>query len=404
MILFINIYRCNMNNNYIKVKLEGKNVNNYIKWLIKQKINIINLKIIKYNELEIIIEYKNYSILSKYSKTYKITILEKYGKLKLIEIIKKNAIKLICIIFAIIFLNILSNTIFSVDIIYNDKQLVELLKNELSKYNIKKYSFKKNYKYLTKVKEKILKENKDKLEWIEIEESGTKYIVKIVERKKEIIKKEYEFQSIVAKKNAIITSIKSSSGENVKTVNQIVKKGETIISGIIQKPDGTNIYLKSKGNVYGEVWYKIEIEYPLYYQEEKVTGKNKQVITLKALNYSIALFPYKKYKQFQTFSKTLLENNLLPLKIQKEALHEVNIKEEIYTIEEATNKAIEKAKKKLLEKNNQINSFKNVQILEKQNLNSKIKLIIFVSAIEDITDIVEINKEELEKEKENIEN
>ena len=52
-----------MNNNYIKVKIEGKNVNNYIKWLIKNKINIIKLKIIKHNTLEIIINQKDYKLL-----------------------------------------------------------------------------------------------------------------------------------------------------------------------------------------------------------------------------------------------------------------------------------------------------------------------------------------------------
>ena len=59
-----------MNNNYIKVVIEGKNVNNYVKWMIKQRINIINLNIIKHNKLEVIIDYKDYKKLKKYSKTY----------------------------------------------------------------------------------------------------------------------------------------------------------------------------------------------------------------------------------------------------------------------------------------------------------------------------------------------
>ncbi len=59
-------------NNYIKVRVEGKNVNNYINWLIKSKIEIINLDVIKHNQLEIIIEYKYYKKLLNYSKTYKI--------------------------------------------------------------------------------------------------------------------------------------------------------------------------------------------------------------------------------------------------------------------------------------------------------------------------------------------
>ena len=80
-----------MNNNYLKVRIEGKNINNYIKWLITQKINIINMKIINYNQLELIIMYDDYKRLSQYSRTYKIIILKKYGMLNLIEKIKRNS-------------------------------------------------------------------------------------------------------------------------------------------------------------------------------------------------------------------------------------------------------------------------------------------------------------------------
>jgi len=45
------------------------------------------------------------------------------------------------------------------------------------------------------------------------------------------------------------------------------------------------------------------------------------------------------------------------------------------------------------EKNKSIVEIKDIQILEKQNKNSKINLTIFVSAIEDITKIVEIKEE-----------
>ena len=389
-----------MNNNYLKVKVVGRNVNNYIKWLIKQKINIINLKIIKYNELELIIDKKDYNVLSKYSKTYKITILKKYGKLRLIDIIKNNSIILSCLIFSIFFIYFLSHLIFSVDIIYNNKEIVEKISKELQKYNIKPLKFKKTVKYLDEVKSRILKENKDTLEWIEIEESGTKYIVKIVERKKEEQVKDYEYQTIVASKNAIIKNIKAYSGEKIKTVNQYVTKDEPIISGVMQKPDGTNIFEKAKGRVYGEVWYKVNLEYPLYYQEEKVTGKNKTIITINFLDKQIPLFPYKKYKQFKLESNSLFTSNLLPIKIAKEKLYEVEITEEIYTEEGAINKAIELTKEKMKEKNNKIVEIKQVTVLEKQNLNSKIKLNLFVSTIEDITKIIEIIPEKVEEKNE----
>ena len=385
-----------MNNNYVRVKIEGKNINNYIKWIIKNKINIIKLNIIKHNLLEVIIDYKDYEKLLKYSKTYKIKIIEKYGKLKLYDIFKKNIPILLSIFIAIMIIHILSNIIFSIEIIYNNKEIVNKISEELKKYDIKKYKRKRNYKDLNAIKEKILKDNKDLLEWIEIEEHGTKYIIRLVERKKENTIEEFKYQSIVAKKNAIITSIKAYSGEKNKNINQYVRKGEIIISGIITKSDNEQILSKGKGIVYGEVWYKVNIEYPLYYKEEKITGKSKNVLTINFLNKKISIFPYKKYRQFKSKSKILFKNNIIPIEIVKDKLYELNIKEQIYTQEQIVEKAVLESKTKILENNRNIKEIKDTYILKKENLNSKIKLTIFISVIEDITKIEEIKEENFE--------
>ena len=393
-----------MDNNYIKVIVEGKNVNNYVKWLIKQKIKIINLNIIRHNKLELIILYKDYKQLNKYSKTYKVTIMKKYGILKLFEVIKKNLFILIPMIFAIVFLYFLSNIIFSVDVIYNDKDIIEKIEKELKKYDIEKYKFKKEYKYLVKVKEEILNNNKDSLEWLEIIEDGTKYIVKIVERKKEEQKEEYKYQSISTTKDAIITSIKASSGEKIKELNEYVKKDEVIVSGIITQPDGTIVSTKAKAIVYGEVWYKVSIEYPYAYKEEKVTGKSKEVFVINFLKRRIPVFSYPKYKRFKIETNNIMENNILPISLSKEKQYEVIVKEEIYTWDEAVSNAIEVSKRKLLDSNNKIIDIKNVEILDKQTINSKIKLNLFISAIEDITKIIEVKELEAKPKENNLQN
>jgi len=387
-----------MDNNYIKVLVEGKNVNNYIKWLIKQKINIINLKIIKHNKLELIIDYKDYKNLSKYSKTYKITIIKKYGILNIFDIVKKNIYILVSLILAIMFLYFISNVIFSIEIVYNDQEIVSKIEKELKKYEIQKFKLKKEYSELEKIKEEILSNNKDTLEWLEIVEDGTKYIVKLVERKKEEQKKEYLYQSVTATKDAIITSIKASSGEKIKEVNDYVKKDEVIVSGVMTKPDGTLIYTKAIATVYGEVWYKVDIEYPYAYKEERVTGKSKDVFVINFLNKKIPIFPYKKYKNFKIETNNIIENNILPISLSKEKLYEVLVEEDIYTWEEAVSKAIETSKRKLLEGNKKIIDIKKVEILDKQTINSKIKLNLFISVIEDITKVVEVKEIEEKQE------
>ena len=377
-------------NDLVKVKIEGKNVSNYLKYLVKNKVNIFDLKIIKHNELDIMIAYKDYDLVKKYSKTYKVTIIKVYGKLRLLAFIKNNVIILVSLIFSIIFLYLLSHIIFAIDIMSNNQETVKLIRDELHKYDIKKYKLKKDYEYLTRVKKNILKDNNDVLEWIEIEESGTKYIIRLVERKQEDIKNDYLYQSIVARKDANITSIKSSAGEKVKDIYDYVKKGDTIISGMLLKPDGDIIYTKASGVVLGEVWYQVKVEYPLYYLEEKVTGRNKKVLSLYFCDKKISLFPYKKYKQFKYTSKIIFENKVLPIKLAKEKLYEVIVLEEIYTPEAANQRAKEYAIDKIKEKNKEIIEIKDVQVLTKSIQNSKIYLTIFVSVIENITEIKEI--------------
>ena len=110
----------------------------------------------------------------------------------------------------------------------------------------------------------------------------------------------------------------------------------------------------------------------------------------------IPLFPYKRYKQFRRFSNILTENNIVPIKIVKEKLYEVDIKEDIYTEEEAIEMAINEAEKKLKEKNSNIVDIKKIDVLNRQNLNSKVKLSLFASVIEDISEIIEIHEEMIE--------
>ena len=382
-----------MKESYIKVSVKGHNINNYLKWLINKKIDILELKILNHNQIILIVKKSSYKTLNKYSKTYKISVIKKYGPLKIKEFIQKNIVILMCICISILLVYVLSHMIFSIDIIYNDKEISELVRKNLEKYDIKKYKFKKKYQYLEQVKKQILKENKNVLEWFEIEESGTKYIIRIVERKKEDNKEGYTYQSIVSSKNAILKNIKAFSGEKNKIINQYVKKDELVINGILTKADGTMIYTKADGLIYGEVWYKVSVEYPLYYQEESITGKSKNVINIYILNKKISLFPYKKYKQFKITSYNAIESNIFPIRIVKEKMYEVNTKEEIYTEESAINKAIEVSKQKMLNSNEKILEFNNVIVIDKENLNSKIKVNLFISTTENITKIVEIQVE-----------
>ena len=165
----------------------------------------------------------------------------------------------------IIVIIILSNIVFDIKVIHHDKNIRKLVMDELKKYDVNKYTFKKKYNEIEKIEDDILKNNKDRLEWIEIVTYGTRYIVRVEERKINDSNRLNNYQNIISKKNAVIVKIDAISGEKVKSVNDYVKKGEVVISGNVTLPNNTVVRKMAKGVVYGEVWYRVDMDYPFVY-------------------------------------------------------------------------------------------------------------------------------------------
>lgn len=377
----------------VRVKITGKNVNNYLKRLIANKIDLIDLKYNSHNEAVVTIKYSDYLKLKTVRSSYDIKVTNTYGKLKIRNKIKRNYILLSSIILGIALIILLSNIIFSIEVIHTNKSVIELVGNELNKNGLKKYTFKKKYKDIKKIEDKILNDNKDKLEWISIEIVGTKYVVRIEERKIKNENNDNIYQDIVASKSGVIKKIIALSGEKKYEIDNFVSKGDTIIKGSITKPNNEVILTHASGLVYAEVWYQISVEYPYQYKEEILTGNKKNIYYLKFINKRLELFNFKKYKNFQKEPKILLYNNILPISLIKEKQYEVNIIDEIYTTEEVINKAITLAESRLMSSNKKIDKIEGVSIIKKEEYDSKIKLDLFISVIEEIGEVKILNEE-----------
>ena len=378
----------------IRIRVTGRNVNNFIKRLIKSRINIVKVNPISYKEVDLIIDYNDLEKVEKLKSIYDIKIVEYYGKLKVLKLIKKNIFIISFLILGLLIIYILSNMIFSIEVIHSNSNIVKLLEEELEKHGIKKYSFALDYSEIEKIEEEILDDNKENLEWLEIIREGTKYIVRVEER---IINRDIDDDKnydIVARKNAVIKYIIADSGEKVKEVNTYVKKGEVVISSLITKPNNEKIQSSAKGKVVGEVWYIVDTEYPYSYNEVLYTGNKKKVLVFNFINKRISFFDFDKYKSFDKNVKYIFENNLVPISLGFEYQYETNVINEIYTYEEAKEKAIELAKKKLLDKYKNIIDISKVIVVSEEDMTSKIKLSLFITAEEDITEYREVSYED----------
>lgn len=378
----------------IKIKVKGRNINNFIKRLIKNNINIRRVIPISYKEVDLIIDYNDLEEVVKYKTIYDIKIIKYYGKLKVLKLLKKNIFIISFLILGLIIIYILSNVIFDIEIVHSNSNIIKLIEEELYDHDVRKYSFVKSYDEIEKIENEILKDNKDNLEWLEIIREGTKYIVRVEER---IINKEIDdskIYNIVAGKNAVIKTIEAESGEKVKNINTYVKKGEIIISSDITLPNNEKKLSTASGRVTGEVWYTIDIEYPYYYNEIKYTGNKKKVLVFDILNKKLSLFDFNKYKSFDKDTKIIFKNSFMPISLVYEYQYETNVINNIYTYDEAIDKAIELAKKKLLDKYKNIIGISNIVIIKEEDLGEKVYLSLFVTSIEDITEYIEVTEED----------
>lgn len=373
-----------MFNSFYEVRIQGKDVKRFIRTLYRQGIELINISYDN-NSILVKLDKENYKKVLSIKTIYDIKLINLYGLAKYKYLLDIYKIFIIILLFGFLFLYLLSNIIFEVEVIHRKEAIRNLVYDELERYKLEKYNFVIPFNKQEKIVKNILKNNKDKLEWLEIERIGTKYIVRVEERIINKIDSSNEKRHIVAAKDGIIMRIDASHGEVVKKKNDYVKKGDIIISGNINKGEEVKNTIQAEGKVYAEVWYEVEVEYPLIYKEEYKTGKDKKTLTLTVFNKNFSWFDFFSYKNKKIKENIIFKNNILPIKLSFNYEEELKVIDEVYTYEEASEKALFLAREKIskkLDKNEKIIYEKKLKTEQK---NSTILLTVFFKVYENIT-------------------
>ena len=373
----------------VLLNVKGKNINRFIKKLITKRINILSLTYINENEAELLIYKNDLETVLKIKSIYNVLEKEMFGLIKIKKTLKLNKHLIISFIICYIIFLILTHLTFDIEVVHSNKEIRNLIKEELNQNGIRKYAFKKTYKQKQQIKQKILNKHKDKIEWLEIEEKGTKYLVKIEERNLAKKNENKKPRNIIAKKDAVIKKVEVSKGDILKNENDFVKKGENIVNGEVILNEKVKGKVRSEGRVYGEVWYVIKTSYPFVYVEEKETGKKQDIYAVKFLNKNIE-FTFNKFKNKKIKEQTIFQNNLIPLKFVKQHQKQTKIKKWILTFDEALINAKKLSIKKIKQNLNENEYIIRQKYLKSSMKDSKIEVEMFFAVYEDITDYKEI--------------
>ena len=321
-------------NRFILIKVEN-NIKRFIDKCRKYNIDLHNVNYINKDSIVVKVDKKDLDIIKKYNYYSNIETYSKLGIDNIKDKVYNQKCFILLFIICLLGMFFISNIILKINIIHSNKKVRELVKVELEELGIKKYSLKKDFDSLNDIKEKILENNKDKLEWISITNIGMTYVVRIEERILDEIKKEKEYCNIYSSKEALITNIYSTKGEIIVGVNDIVKPNDLLISGTIMLNEETKGYTCATGVVMGRVWYKTNITLEREYLKKEYTGNTRYnfIINNKVLRnnkynlydkkYLIKTKIFSLYKEIEYKNKKYKYNEKESL---EKALDEVEIK------------------------------------------------------------------------------
>jgi len=371
------------------IKIDSKN---YYNVLIKlNDIGIILFDNKKYDKYILIkTTYENYKRIKKYLISYNISIYSNSGLSKIKEILKKYQVFTISIILGIILLFLANNMIFKVEVKSPKINIQNLLISELKKYNLGSMKLKKNHNKVEVIVNKILDNNKDVLEWLEIKYDGLIMIVNVTEKTKTKSENNYNNCNIIASSDAKISSLNIYRGVPLKEINDYVLKGEVILSGSILYNEEVKNTVCASGEIYGEVWYKVKVEIPYEETYIKYTGKNRYNLNVKINNKKYKIFKSRisniKDKEIKLYKLNDFEINLVK---EREYVKKIKTLSENEAYEKGINTALEKVQLKL-DDNEEILYKK---VLKKGVNDSTIYLEIFIVTKENIGELQVVREE-----------
>lgn len=349
----------------------SNNINRFINKCIKRKIDLLNIRYIDKNNIILNIYLDDLEEIKRINYYSKISIENVFGYNRLKLFLKRNFIYFITVICCFILMNFLENIIFEVKIIHSNKEIIELVQNELTKHKVKPLKLVKSFDELEGIRLKIIEDNPNRLEWLSITRKGMKYIVRVEER---IITEQEEksgYCHIIAKKDGMVKHIKSISGETLVRENDYVRSGDILISGEIHLYEEVKHNVCAEGMVLGEVWYNVNLSIPLNYQEKNYTGKSRYNFILN--NKQLFKEKYKKYDIENIYKFNLFGFNFNYLKEK-----EYNYILKKYSYEEAVNEALRLVDEKFKIKLKDSGKIKSKKILKKTQFNSRIDIEVFV--------------------------
>jgi len=193
------------------------------------------------------------------------------------------------------------------------------------------------------------------ISWLGLELRGVKLVAEIVEavQPPPFIDKETPC-NIIASKDGIIAKMTVLEGKPAVEIGSTVRKGQLLVSGVIEH-EGIGVrYVHAMGEVLARTWFEGRGKAPLKDSMRVPTGRKavRKYIQMGSIRVKVqeAPIPFKKFEKVVNKQKLLGENLFLPAELVVEEYHEVKETHKKMAIDQVRQLAQERAWKDVQQK------------------------------------------------------
>ncbi|WP_043933920.1 sporulation protein YqfD [Bacillus sp. EB01] len=373
----------------VTVKLTGKGLERYVNSLIRNGIQIWDVKRKGPEIVLFTIRLQDALELRKHSRNRecKITFVRKGGFPFLFKRLLRNSGFLIGGLLFLFLVMLLSNMVWGIEIKGAQPETEHQIRKELDKMGVKIGRAQFTLDNVEAIQRKLT-DRVGAITWVGVELHGTTYQLRVVEKNEPEKPEYFSPRHLVAKKEAIIVNYFIEKGQRLFEQNDHVVPGQLLVSGLIGR-EGQQEPVASIGEVWGETLYKAYVELPLNSTFQVYNGNEKQKHYLRFGDFNLPVWGFGK-AEFKDFETEATETPIkflkweLPVSYVNKTIREREEVKRIYSREEALNNALDRAEKEIKKRIDEDAIIKGEKVLHQSIANGKVKLSILYTVVENI--------------------
>jgi len=397
---------------YVTILIEGNTPETFFQICAEQGITVWDVKKKAPDACEGNIKLTDLQSVKKLRRQtgYRLSFVNKKGYPFLVKRLISKKPLLIALLLSILFIFVISNMVWEVKVTGVPKEIEEKIVKQLNEYGVHPGSWMLSLDSPKEIQQNLINDVPELL-WVGVDQKGTTLFLDGVE--KIVVKKEApeKPRNLVATKKGVIKNMYVARGVPKVAVNDYVKPGDVLVSGILDERDASqdsedeeeekesrNLKLvPAEGEIIANTWYEVSVTVPLNANREVLTGEKKKKYFIKIGDVQLPIWGFKD-PPFQETHQEIHEQPInffkweLPIKFVETTISEKIYEDTERTKEEAIQAGIEQAKHELQLELGPDAKILSEKLLHETTESGKVRLDLYISAEENIANEEPLNE------------